>query len=192
MDRQIPPGTRRVVIQKTRVTTSKPSLKNHSNNDSDMTNEKLTEITKIVKKLPLGVQKKKTIKKIVTEQSDGGRKILLNDSTSGNATTAHSNRVVLQKPIQIKRTIDNKTNIVIVENISSKTNETKLREMCRGIGAVESVIISDNIKSATIVFKTNSAAMVFHKKYQKKIIDQSVINIRLVSQAGTLSSVISQ
>ncbi|XP_044002546.1 putative uncharacterized protein DDB_G0282133 isoform X2 [Aphidius gifuensis] len=189
MVRQIPPGTRRVIIQKTRVATSlqKPSLNNHSNDDSDMTNEKVTEITKIVKKLPLGVQKKKTIKKIANEQSDGGRKILLNDSTSGNATTAHSNRVVLQKPIQIKRTIDNKTNIVIVENISSNTNETKLREMCKGIGTVESVIIGDDNESATIVFKTHSAAMVFHKKYQKKMIDQSVINIRLVSQAGTLS-----
>jgi len=37
--------------------------------------------------------------------------------------------------------------------------------------------------NATIVFKTQSAAMVFHKKYQRKMLDLSLITVRLVPQS---------
>lgn len=36
--------------------------------------------------------------------------------------------------------------------------------------------------NATIVFKTQSAATVFHKKYQRKMLDLSLITVRLVPQ----------
>lgn len=39
-------------------------------------------------------------------------------------------------------------------------------------------------RSATIVFKTQSAAMVFHKKYQRKMLDLSLITVRLVPQSS--------
>lgn len=38
--------------------------------------------------------------------------------------------------------------------------------------------------TATIVFKTHSAAMVFHNKFQRKMIDLSMINVRLVSKTS--------
>lgn len=38
--------------------------------------------------------------------------------------------------------------------------------------------------SATIVFKTQSAALVFHKKYQRKMLDLSLITVHLVPQTG--------
>lgn len=39
-------------------------------------------------------------------------------------------------------------------------------------------------RSATIVFKTQSAATVFHKKYQRKMLDLSLITVRLVPQSS--------
>lgn len=38
--------------------------------------------------------------------------------------------------------------------------------------------------NATVVFKTQSAAMVFHKKYQRKMLDLSLITVRLIPQTS--------
>lgn len=69
-----------------------------------------------------------------------------------------------------------------VENLAASTSEAQIRRMCQGIGTIESIQMGE--RSATIVFKTQSAAMVFHKKYQRKMLDLSLITVRLVPQSN--------
>ena len=42
--------------------------------------------------------------------------------------------------------------------------------------------------NAMIVFKTQSAALVFHKKYQRKMLDLSLIKVQLVPQTAASKS----
>lgn len=200
--RSISCGTRRVVMQKpmtnVRVATSLQKVisniqKPLSRKYCQTVNDEVLVLTKVIKKVPLSVTTTPiTVRTVVKEQLEDVRKVLINDSASENAKTTPKNRVVIQKPIQIKRTIDNKTNIVIVQNLSARTTETQIRKMCHGIGSIENIMIGEG--TATIVFKTHSAALAFHKKYQRKIIDLSMIDVRLVSQAESqkpLSSALS-
>ncbi|XP_014227651.1 serine/threonine-protein kinase prpf4B-like isoform X2 [Trichogramma pretiosum] len=73
-----------------------------------------------------------------------------------------------------------KSNIVRVDNLAATTTEHQIRKMCQGIGSIESIQMGDG--NATIIFKTQSAAMVFHKKYQRKMLDLSLIKVQLISQ----------
>ncbi|XP_078050091.1 uncharacterized protein LOC144476765 isoform X3 [Augochlora pura] len=97
--------------------------------------------------------------------------------------TQNNQRVILQKtPTQQKKLQEIKTNTVKVENLAASTSEAQIRRMCQGIGTIEGIQMGE--RSATIVFKTQSAAMVFHKKYQRKMIDLSLITVRLVPQSS--------
>ncbi|XP_076277476.1 uncharacterized protein LOC143207672 isoform X3 [Lasioglossum baleicum] len=99
------------------------------------------------------------------------------------ANTQNNQRIVLQKTLaQQKKLSEIKTNTVKVENLAASTSEAQIRRMCQGIGTIESIHMGE--RSATIVFKTQSAAMVFHKKYQRKMIDLSLITVCLVPQSS--------
>lgn len=75
-----------------------------------------------------------------------------------------------------------KTNTVKLENLAASTSEAQIRRMCQGIGTIESIHMGEG--NATVVFKTQSAAMVFHKKYQRKMLDLSLITVRLIPQTS--------
>ncbi|XP_031369657.1 RNA-binding protein 33-like isoform X2 [Apis dorsata] len=129
--------------------------------------------------------------RIVRQKSPGNlQKTVINiqEVTNTNAqkvvvNTQSNQRVVLQKtPIQQKKLPEIKTNTVKVENLAASTSEAQIRRMCQGIGTIESIQMGE--RSATIVFKTQSAAMVFHKKYQRKMLDLSLITVRLVPQSN--------
>ncbi|XP_058795052.1 RNA-binding protein 33-like isoform X2 [Phymastichus coffea] len=90
-------------------------------------------------------------------------------------------RIVVNKGQEAKKLI--KTNIVKVDNLAASTTEAQIRRMCQGIGSIESVQMGEG--NATIVFKTQSAAMVFHKKYQRKMLDLSLIKVQLIPQTTT-------
>ncbi|XP_076162699.1 uncharacterized protein LOC143144301 isoform X2 [Ptiloglossa arizonensis] len=97
--------------------------------------------------------------------------------------TPSNQRVIIQKtPAQQRKLPEIKTNTVKVENLAASTSEAQIRRMCQGIGIIESIQMGE--RSATIVFKTQSAAVVFHKKYQRKMLDLSLITVRLVPQSN--------
>ncbi|XP_043282821.1 putative mediator of RNA polymerase II transcription subunit 12 isoform X2 [Venturia canescens] len=180
-------GTRRVVIQK-----PLPGVKKIA-----------TSVHKVVSNLQKGqtaaartVQKVgQTVPGILKKASAGnGQKMVVNASrtivqdTSGPlrapkvvVNTLNNQRVVLQKSaVPLKRAPDIRTNTVKIENLAASTSESQIRRMCQGIGTLESIHMGDG--NATIVFKTQSAALVFHKKYQRKMLDLSLINVRLIQQ----------
>ncbi|XP_031827022.1 uncharacterized protein LOC116424580 isoform X2 [Nomia melanderi] len=209
-------GTRRVVIQKSLSNTHKIAttiqktvsnlqkgqlvLQSKVNNPVQGTTQKILQTqSDLSKKLTIVGQKIGNNPQRIVKQkpSTGLQKTIISvqEVTNVNAqkvvvNTQSNQRVVLQKtPIQQKKLPEIKTNTVKVENLAASTSETQIRRMCQGIGTIESIQMGE--RSATIVFKTQSAAMVFHKKYQRKMIDLSLITVRLVPQtSGTKTTAI--
>ncbi|XP_034254369.1 RNA-binding protein 33-like isoform X5 [Thrips palmi] len=70
---------------------------------------------------------------------------------------------------------------VSVENLANSTNETQLRMMCNCIGRVESIKVDQARKRALIRFAATEAASAFVKRYQRKMIDLSLIKVSLVN-----------
>ncbi|XP_014479002.1 PREDICTED: RNA-binding protein 33-like [Dinoponera quadriceps] len=131
--------------------------------------------------------------RMVAHKAIGGlQKTVVNvlDGTSGGhlqRNAPNSQRIVLQKtnaaPGQpTKKLPEIRSNTVRLENLAASTSEAQIRRMCQGIGTIESIRMGEG--NATIVFKTQSAAMVFHKKYQRKMLDLSLITVRLVPQTA--------
>ncbi|XP_076642361.1 uncharacterized protein LOC143353150 isoform X2 [Halictus rubicundus] len=202
-------GTRRVVIQKSLSTTHKVAttiqktvsnlqkgqvmLQNKISNPTQTTTQKAGQSqSDPSKKLVtvgqrIGNNPQRTFKQKPTVSLQKTI-ISVQEATNANAqkvvvNTQSNQRVVLQKtPAQQKKLPEIKTNTVKVENLAASTSEAQIKRMCQGIGTIESIQMGE--RSATIVFKTQSAAMVFHKKYQRKMIDLSLITVRLVPQSS--------
>ncbi|XP_015601189.1 RNA-binding protein 33 isoform X2 [Cephus cinctus] len=184
------PGTRRVVIHKplskiqkgtTTIQKTIPNLQKGA----------IKNPTGVVQKVVVG-----NVQRIVAQKVQSGlQKTTLNVQEIANANvqkvmvnTQNNQRVVLQKTgAQPKKTLDMKTNTVKIENLAASTTEAQIRRMCHGIGTLESIRMAEG--SATIVFKTQSAALAFHKKYQRKMLDLSLITVRLVPQASVNKAV---
>ncbi|XP_015114751.1 RNA-binding protein 33 [Diachasma alloeum] len=183
-----PVPTRRVVIQKqlpnARVATS--IQKTVSNLQKAQSNPQSPSAETLTKKGPLQLQKTAAGggRTVVKERPTTIRKVVVSEVAAGTIKkapgTVQSNRVVLQKPVQVKRLAEGKSNTILIENLAASTSEAQIRRMCQGIGTLESIIMGEG--TATIVFKTHSAAMVFHKKYQRKMIDLSMINVKFLPQ----------
>ncbi|XP_003700539.1 uncharacterized protein LOC100879804 isoform X1 [Megachile rotundata] len=206
------PGARRIVIQKPLSNTQKVAtsiqktvsnlqkgqqiIQNKVMNTTQCTTQKVGQNqTDVLKKLiNTGQRIGGNPQRIVKQKSSGNlQKNIINVQEVTNAqkvfvNTQNNQRVVLQKAsIQQKKIPEIKTNIVRVENLAASTSEAQIRRMCQSIGTIESIQMGE--RSATIVFKTQSAAMVFHKKYQRKMLDLSLITVRLVPQSsGTKST----
>ncbi|XP_076754130.1 uncharacterized protein LOC143425311 isoform X3 [Xylocopa sonorina] len=207
------PGTRRIVIQKPLLNTQKVATtiqKTVSNLQKGqlLVQNKLVNTTQystqkagqnqidVLRKLSNAGQKVLgSSQRIVKQKSPGNlQKTVINvqDITNSNSqklvvNTQNSQRVVFQKAsLQQKKIPDIKTNTVRVENLAASTSEAQIRRMCQGIGTIESIQMGE--RSATIVFKTQSAAMVFHKKYQRKMLDLSLITVRLVPQTSGIKT----
>ncbi|XP_074097537.1 uncharacterized protein LOC141526410 [Cotesia typhae] len=124
-------------------------------------------------------------KTVIKDAVSSVRKVIVSSATINakkiTAGSQNNQRIVLQ-PNSIKPTT------VIIENLAASTTEAQIRRMCQGIGTIEKISMGDG--TATIVFKTHSAAMVFHKKYQRKMIDLSMINIRLISKTTAANKLI--
>ncbi|KAK2586886.1 hypothetical protein KPH14_009823 [Odynerus spinipes] len=172
-------GTRRVVIQKPIqqpnsqkiATTIQKTVSNLQKGQGSTPNvfQKLVQIQPgMSRKSPLG-QKMGNAERIVAP------KVVVN--------TQNNQRVVLHKvTVPPKKLPEMKTNTVKLENLAASTSEAQIRHMCQGIGTIESIHMGEG--NATVVFKTQSAAMVFHKKYQRKMLDLSLITVRLVPQTN--------
>ncbi|XP_017886720.1 RNA-binding protein 33-like [Ceratina calcarata] len=174
-------GARRVVIQKPLSNTQKVVK-------AQLLTQKTGQPDAVRKVVHTGQKMNTGSQRIVIAKSASNlQKTVINvqeiSSTSGQKIVSNPQRVVLQKaPTQQKKVPEIKTNTVRVENLAASTSEAQIRRMCQGIGTIESIQMGE--RSATIVFKTQSAAMVFHKKYQRKMIDLSLITVRLVPPTG--------
>ncbi|XP_012270866.1 RNA-binding protein 33 isoform X2 [Orussus abietinus] len=172
------PGTRRVVIHKP-LSASQMKMINMQ--------KAVSNAQKQTSSSNSGVSK--TTGTIVQKMADSGQQRVVSQNVSGGVcqkvvvNTQNNQRVVVQKlPGQTKKAAETTTNTVKVENLAASTSEAKIRRMCQGIGTIESIHMGE--RSATIVFKTQSAALLFHKKYQRKMLDLSLITVRLIPQPG--------
>lgn len=172
-------GTRRVVIQKSIQQPNSQKI--------------ATTIQKTVSNLQKGQGSgPNAFQKLVQTQSGISRKTAIGPKMGSNerivapkvvVNTQNNQRVVLQKvTVPPKKLPEIKTNTVRLENLAASTSEAQIRRMCQGIGTIESIHMGEG--NTTIVFKTQSAAMVFHKKYQRKMLDLSLITVRLVPQTN--------
>ncbi|XP_034946004.1 RNA-binding protein 33-like [Chelonus insularis] len=176
-------SNRRVVIQKPlsntqRIVTISKTNTNLQKSPSSKSQNSLQNVpnkTTIISKSTANSSSKNVVKEVAKTL----RKVIVSNENSTNpkkiiSTSQNNQRIVVQN--------NSKLNTVIVENLAASTTEARIRRMCVGIGKIESITMGDS--TATIVFKTHSAAMVFQKKYERKMIDLSMINVRLVSQTN--------
>ncbi|XP_072758175.1 uncharacterized protein [Anoplolepis gracilipes] len=200
-------GTRRVVIQKPLLnsqkiaTTIQKTVSNLQKNQGLQPNTQAVQTQKIVQNKVNVLQKSGTVgpkttnvgQRMVTHKTPGNlQKTVINDSANVQKVMnaqQNSQRLVLQKSaVQAKKLPEIKTNTVKLENLAASTSEAQIRRMCQAIGTIESIRMGEG--NATIVFKTQSAAMVFHKKYQRKMLDLSLITVRLVPQSTLANKVV--
>ncbi|XP_044727635.1 RNA-binding protein 33-like isoform X3 [Chrysoperla carnea] len=73
-----------------------------------------------------------------------------------------------------------KTNIVKISNLSASTTELKIRKLCKGVGLIQNIQMSPNLGQAIIRFKNIAHAHNFYKKYQRKMVDLSLIDVTLI------------
>lgn len=85
-----------------------------------------------------------------------------------------ANRKILTKDQSL---ID--TSIVVMTNLSAGTTEIKLRKMCQGIGDIKKLQMSLKERQATIQFNSVASAHAFFKKYQRTMLDLSMIQVSL-------------
>ncbi|XP_011645007.1 RNA-binding protein 33-like [Pogonomyrmex barbatus] len=193
-------GVRRVVIQKplqkvaTTIQKTVSNLQKNPGLQQKVSNTQVVQTQKILQNQGNTLQKpaiagpKSVTQRVIAHKIPGGlQKTVINDSATAQSqkvtnTQQNPQRIVLQKSaVQVKKSPEIKTNTVKLENLAASTSEAQIRRMCQAIGTIESIRMGEG--NATIVFKTQSAAMVFHKKYQRKMLDLSLITVRLVPQS---------
>ncbi|KAL3283028.1 hypothetical protein HHI36_006187 [Cryptolaemus montrouzieri] len=73
-----------------------------------------------------------------------------------------------------------KTNIVVVKNLATSTNEPKIMKLCREMGKVQKLQMEKKERQATIHFSTVASAHAFYKKFRRHMMDLSMIQVDLV------------
>ncbi|PSN33974.1 hypothetical protein C0J52_21995 [Blattella germanica] len=73
-----------------------------------------------------------------------------------------------------------RTKTVLIENLAASTSENQMKSLCQGIGTVESIQMLSKQRRAIIKFVNPTSAATFYKRYQRKIIDLSLIKVSLV------------
>ncbi|XP_031342746.1 RNA-binding protein 33-like isoform X1 [Photinus pyralis] len=102
-----------------------------------------------------------------------------NINTDSNYDKQHlasflSNRRILTKDQSL---ID--TSIVVISNLAAGTTDVRLRKMCQGIGDIKKLQMSPMERQATIQFNSVASAHAFFKKYQRTMLDLSMIQVTL-------------
>ncbi|XP_046396395.1 uncharacterized protein LOC124163494 [Ischnura elegans] len=67
------------------------------------------------------------------------------------------------------------TGSVVVENLAVTTTEADLRKMCMAVGRVKSIRMVPGMRSAWVEFAHPNSAATFCQRYQRKIVDLSMI-----------------
>nr|CAD7589592.1 unnamed protein product [Timema genevievae] len=73
-----------------------------------------------------------------------------------------------------------RTKVVAIDNLAATTTESQLRKMCRPIGPLESMQMYSSQRKAVLTFTNPTSAALFFKRYQRKMVDLSLINVTLV------------
>lgn len=71
------------------------------------------------------------------------------------------------------------TRKVVIKNISTSTGDKKIFQISRSIGEVQKLHRDNNERQATIIFKSVASAHAFYKKYQRHMLDLSMIEVQL-------------
>ncbi|KAG8231768.1 hypothetical protein J437_LFUL010743 [Ladona fulva] len=70
---------------------------------------------------------------------------------------------------------------VVVENLAASTSEADLRKMCQSVGQVLNIQMVPNHRKAIVEFAHPASAVTFFQGYQRKIVDLSMITVRLAN-----------
>ncbi|XP_049938538.1 RNA-binding protein 33-like isoform X1 [Schistocerca serialis cubense] len=108
------------------------------------------------------------------------QRVVIQKSTTlqGQQAVASPNRTVIVNQVEAGQQRTSKS--VAVENLSVDTDEMKLRRMCLRVGTVEKVQMQPQHRRAVITFANPSSAGMFIDRYQRKIVDLSLIQVSLV------------
>ncbi|XP_073976806.1 uncharacterized protein isoform X2 [Rhodnius prolixus] len=91
--------------------------------------------------------------------------------------------------VQVKNDSPPKSRIVIVDNLSASTTQKQLENMAKQMGKVERVKLNSETKRATVIFENTTSAAAFVHKFQRKMVDLSMISLRMVTSAEDISPV---
>ncbi|XP_021914496.1 RNA-binding protein 33-like isoform X2 [Zootermopsis nevadensis] len=108
---------------------------------------------------------------VPTRQTGGGRSVV-----TTKVTPPQQQDVGTQQPVLPR------TKVVSVENLAASTTEQQLKTLCQGIGVLENIQMLPKQRRAVLRFTNPTSAATFYKRYQRKIIDLSLISVSLVTQ----------
>uniref|UniRef100_A0AAR5PM57 RRM domain-containing protein n=1 Tax=Dendroctonus ponderosae TaxID=77166 RepID=A0AAR5PM57_DENPD len=75
------------------------------------------------------------------------------------------------------------TRKVLIKNIATSTGDKKIYQICKNIGEVQKLHRDKNDRHATITFKSVASAHAFFKKYQRHMLDLSMIEVVLTPES---------
>lgn len=104
-----------------------------------------------------------------------------------DASPPKSNRVVMPPDLQAAAAIASNITIpnsclVTVDNLSASTSKAQIVKMARQVGEIQTAKLEPKLKRATLRFREASSAGAFFKKFQRKMVDLSMINVTVVPE----------
>ncbi|KAJ9573962.1 hypothetical protein L9F63_008652, partial [Diploptera punctata] len=104
-----------------------------------------------------------------SRQPAGGRSVV-----ATKAVPPQQQGMIPQQPVLPK------TKTVSIENLAASTSAQQLKALCQGIGVLENIQMLPKQRRAILKFANPTSAATFYKRYQRKIIDLSLISVSLV------------
>ncbi|XP_066259129.1 uncharacterized protein [Euwallacea similis] len=95
----------------------------------------------------------------------------------------HLSNFLAERKVLLKDDNLLQTRRVTIRNIATSTEEKKLFQICKGIGEIQKLHRDKNERHATITFKSVSSAHAFFKKYQRYMLDLSMIEVSLTAES---------
>ncbi|XP_067123989.1 RNA-binding protein 33-like isoform X2 [Centruroides vittatus] len=185
-------------IQSTQANIIQQRIQNPQNRTVAPPGTKINQINTIKKKIPVTKDQRIVIPRGQTPQTQ--RQVIQVNTNGGNTTTrkvltpnCNRNAVRMQRMVNLigtegqgdapsaqqRNLLTQKTQTVLIENLTASTNEAQLSKLCSSVGPVESIQLQRKDRKAVIKFKDPVHASNFQKKYQRHMLDLSMIQVSL-------------
>lgn len=121
--------------------------------------------------------------RIVRVRLQDGRTVVKKLSTAQISKLKKISTGTTRPSVQVKNDSLPKSRIVVVDNLSASTTQKQLENMAKQMGKVERVKLNSDTKRATVIFENTMSAAAFVQKFQRKMVDLSMISLRMVTNA---------
>ncbi|GJQ70305.1 hypothetical protein Trydic_g22743 [Trypoxylus dichotomus] len=141
---------------------------------------KKTQVVRISKTIvPIKTDNSLVVKRVVSTKPMSCENVSADNSESETLNKDHLSSFLSNRKIFAKDKSLADTSLVVINNLATGTSEVKLRKLCQGVGDIQNLQMSAQERQATIQFKSVASAHAFYKKYQRFMLDLSMIQVSL-------------